>query len=281
MVDPGKIAGAGIGIANSLVNAIKGIKQVRDGKKIQERLDAQGRPILETPEAFNEVEGLVRSNYLDPRLLGETRIKDEIKARESNQIQNIQDTASSGADALMAYNMANANTNKSLFNVDMKAYDQQRADYSALLSTLGQKAGYQEKQFDANVMQPFIQDAEQAKALIAAGEQNRNSGFENMAGYVGSGLSGLMKNKSDTEQPKSNFASGNVTANTGAIDNSSFKNISNNTKMDINQSGANIDANVTAAQGVMGNTTNTGNQLNGQYIGQLEQLLKIFAGEEH
>ena len=51
--------------------------------------------------------------------------------------------------------------------------------------------------------------------------------------------------------------------------------------MDINQSGANIDANVKAAQGVMGNTTNTGNQLNGQYIGQLEQLLKIFAGEEH
>lgn len=199
MVDPGKIAGAGIGVVNSLVNAIKGNKQVRDGKKIQERLDAQGRPILETPEAFNEVEGLVRSNYLDPRLLGETRIKDEIKARESNQIQNIQDTASSGADALMAYNMANANTNKSLFDVDMKAYDQQRADYSALLSTLGQKAGYQEKQFDANVMQPFIQDAEQAKALIAAGEQNRNSGFENMAGYAGSGLSGLMKDESEQD----------------------------------------------------------------------------------
>ena len=204
MVDPGKIAGAGIGIVNSLVNAAKGIKQVRDGKKIQERLDAQGRPIVETPEAFNEVEGLVRSNYLDPRLLGETRIKDEIKARESNQIQNIQDTASSGTDALMAYNMANLNTDKSLFNVDMKAYDQQRADYSALLSTLGQKAGYQEKQFDANVMQPFIQDTEQAKALIAAGEQNRNSGFADMAGYVGSGLSGLMKNKSDTEPPKDN-----------------------------------------------------------------------------
>ena len=276
MVDPGKIAGAGIGIVNSLVNAIKGNKQVRDGKKIQERLDAQGRPILETPEAFNEVEGLVRSNYLDPRLLGETRIKDEIKARESNQIQNIQDTASSGTDALMAYNMANLNTNKSLFDVDMKAYDQQRADYSALLSTLGQKAGYQEKQFDANVMQPFIQDAEQAKALIAAGEQNRNNAFENMAGYAT--FSG--------EQPKSNLARGNVTANTGAIDNSSFKNISNNTKMDINQSGANIDANVKAAQGVMGTTTNTGNQLNGQDIGQLEQLLgqleqllKIFGGK--
>jgi hypothetical protein len=272
MVDPGKIAGAGIGIANSLVNAIKGIKQVRDGKKIQERLDAQGRPILETPEAFNEVEGLVRSNYLDPRLLGETRIKDEIKARESNQIQNIQDTASSGADALMAYNMANANTNKSLFDVDMKAYDQQRADYSALLSTLGQKAGYQEKQFDANVMQPFIQDTEQAKALIAAGEQNRNSGFENMAGYVGSGLSGLMKNKSDTEPPKDNSTAPPTQAPTTTYNPFEPKNI-------FSSPSANTLSNVTAAQGVMGNTTNTGNQLSGINIGQLEQLLKIFAGK--
>ena len=66
-VDPGAIIGSGIGITNSLVNAIKGIKQVKDGKNIQEKLDAQGHPILETPDAFNEIEGLVRSNYLDPR----------------------------------------------------------------------------------------------------------------------------------------------------------------------------------------------------------------------
>ena len=60
-VDPMSIVGGGIGIANSLVNAIKGIKQMKDGKKIQEKLDIQGRPILDTPEAFNEIEGLVRN----------------------------------------------------------------------------------------------------------------------------------------------------------------------------------------------------------------------------
>lgn len=190
-VDPMSIVGGGIGIGNSVVNAIKGIKQVKDGKNIQEKLDAQGRPILETPDAFNEIEGLVRSNYLDPRLTGETRIKDSIKAREANKIQTIQDTASSGADALFAYGLANANTDNSLFNVDMKAYEQQQNDYNKLLSTLGQKANYEEKQFDFNVVQPFIQSAEQAKALIAAGEQNRNNAFENMAGYATSAFSGM------------------------------------------------------------------------------------------
>lgn len=190
-VDPMSIVGGGIGIVNSVVNAIKGIKQVKDGKNIQEKLDAQGHPILETPDAFNEIEGLVRSNYLDPRLTGETRIKDSIKAREANKIQTIQDTASSGADALFAYGLANANTDNSLFNVDMKAYEQQQNDYNKLLSTLGQKANYEEKQFDFNVVQPFIQSAEQAKALIAAGEQNRNNAFENMAGYATSAFSGM------------------------------------------------------------------------------------------
>lgn len=247
-VDPMSIVGGGIGIVNSLVNAFKGIKQVKDGKKIQEKLDILGRPILETPDAFNEIEGLVRSNYLDPRLAGETRIKDSIKAREANQIQNIQDTASSGADALFAYGLANANTDNSLFNVDMKAYEQQRNDYNKLLSTLRQKANYEENQFDFNVVQPFIQSAEQAKALIAAGEQNRNNAFENKAGYTTSAFSGMA---GGSKGGGNKFQTGQV----NPIE------IQNN----INQSNMNKQANVSAANGVV----------NDSNMAQIQQLLPL------
>ncbi len=279
-VDPMSIVGGGIGIANSLVNAIKGIKQMKDGKKIQEKLDVQGRPILDTPEAFNEIEGLVRSNYLDPRLTGETRIKDSIKAREANKIQTIQDTASSGADALFAYGLANANTDNSLFNVDMKAYEQQQNDYNKLLSTLGQKANYEEKQFDFNVVQPFMQSAEQAKALIAAGEQNRNNAFENMAGYATSAFSGMAggskddrmtrgskdnrmargskdnRNKFHTEQ-----VNARTTPSTGGAAIFNPIEIQN----DVNQSGMNTQANVSAANGVV----------NDSNMAQIQQLLQL------
>jgi len=268
-VDPMSIVGGGIGIANSLVNAIKGIKQKKDGKNIQEKLDVQGRPILETPDAFNEIEGLVRSNYLDPRLTGETRIKDSIKAREANQIQTIQDTASSGADALFAYGLANANTDNSLFNVDMKAYEQQQNDYNKLLSTLGQKANYEEKQFDFNVVQPFMQSAEQAKALIAAGEQNRNNAFENMAGYATfSGMAGSSKNNKITKSSKNNknkFQTGQVNAratpSTGGAAIFNPIEIQN----DVNQSGMNTQANVSAANGVV----------NDSNMAQIQQLLQL------
>jgi len=272
-VDPMSIVGSGIGIANSVVNAIKGIKQVKDGKNIQEKLDAQGRPILETPDAFNEIEGLVRSNYLDPRLTGETRIKDSIKAREANKIQTIQDTASSGADALFAYGLANANTDNSLFNVDMKAYEQQQNDYNKLLSTLGQKANYEEKQFDFNVVQPFMQSAEQAKALIAAGEQNRNNAFENKAGYATSAFSGMAGGSKGafsgmaggSKGGGNKFQTGQVNAratpSTGGAAVFNPIEIQN----DVNQSGMKTQANVSAANGVV----------NDSNMAQIQQLLQL------
>jgi len=261
-VDPMSIVGGGIGIANSLVNAIKGIKQVKDGKNIQEKLDAQGRPILDTPDAFNEIEGLVRSNYLDPRLTGETRIKDSIKAREANQVQTIQDTAGSGADALFAYGLANANTDNSLFNVDMKAYEQQQNDYNKLLSTLGQKANYEEKQFDFNVVQPFMQSAEQAKALIAAGEQNRNNAFSDVAGYATSAFGGMGGgSKGGGNQFQTARVASRATPTSGGVSSFNQFGIQN----DINQSGANTQANVNAASGVV----------NDSNMAQIQQLLQL------
>ena len=277
-VDPMSIVGGGIGIANSLVNAIKGIKQMKDGKKIQEKLDIQGRPILDTPEAFNEIEGLVRSNYLDPRLAGETRIKDSIKAREANQIQNIQDTASSGADALFAYGLANANTDNSLFNVDMEAYEQQQNDYNKLLSTLGQKANYEEKQFDFNVVQPFIQSAEQAKALIAAGEQNRNNAFENKAGYATSAFSGMAGgSKGGGNKPQTGQANARATPSTGGTATpdpnarATPPTVAPPTETPIPP-----DPTATLYNSIInGNTTNTEDQLNGQNMSQLKQLQQL------
>ena len=268
-VDPMSIVGGGIGIANSLVNAIKGIKQVKDGKKIQEKLDVQGHPILETPDAFNEIEGLVRSNYLDPRLTGETRIKDSIKAREANKIQTIQDTASSGADALFAYGLANANTDNSLFNVDMKAYEQQQNDYNKLLSTLGQKANYEEKQFDFNVVQPFMQSAEQAKALIAAGEQNRNNAFENKAGYASS------LTKKPTVVPPT-VAPPTVAPPTVVPPTVVPPTVVPPTVVPPTETPIPPDPTATLYNSIInGNTTNTEDQLNGQNMSQLKQLQQL------
>ncbi len=199
-MNPGMIAGAAMGGVNSLMKLGMGIKQLIDGKKIQRKLDAQGRPLETTPQAFTEMEGLVRSQYLDPRLMGETEMKEQIRAQGANQIQNITQTAGSGVDALMAYNLANNNTNSQLLNVDLQSAQQRMNDYRQFLDVLGQKAQLQQSQFQSNVMQPYMEKAAQAQALKQSGLTNMSNAF-NDAGNIAMGI-GQMKYSQDQEANK-------------------------------------------------------------------------------
>lgn len=194
-----EIAGAAIGGIGSLFKLGMGISQMIEGKKIQRQLDAQGRPIETTPKAFKEVEGLVRSQYLDPRMMGETAMKEAIAARGANQIQNIQNTAGSGADALMAYNLSNNNTDKQMMDLGVRSAQQQQMDYQKLLQTLGQKAQYEQSQFKNNIMKPYEEKAAQAAALRGAGMQNTSNGI-NDAGNLAVAIGQMIKGKKDGGQ---------------------------------------------------------------------------------
>lgn len=199
MIGGGEIAGAAIGGIGSLFKLGMGISQMIEGKKIQRQLDAQGRPIETTPKAFKEVEGLVRSQYLDPRMMGETAMKEAIAARGANQIQNIQNTAGSGLDALMAYNLSNNNTDKQLTDLGIQSAQQQQKDYQQLLNTLAQKAIYQQSQFQNNVLQPYKEKAAQAQALIGAGTQNTSNGI-NDAGSTAMAIGQLVSKDKTNDQ---------------------------------------------------------------------------------
>jgi len=224
-MNPAMIAGTGINLANQLKNLIMGAKQIKDGKKLQAKLDAQGQPILETPESFTEVEGLVRSNYVDPRFRGESKMRDAIESRGANQIQNIQQTAGSGMDALMAYNVANANTDNNLFNLDMKSFEQQQADYQSLLGMLGQKAQYEDKQWMQNVLTPFVQSSEQAKALIGAGQQNVNNAMNDMASTTML-MDGIFKKEGSIADPNAaNMRMANTATPSAGQQNTQFLNM--------------------------------------------------------
>lgn len=199
MIGGGEIAGAAIGGISSLFKLGMGIDQMIKGKSIQRQLDAQGRPIEKTPQAFTEAEGLVRSQYLDPRMMGEADMREAIKARGANQLQNIQQTAGSGLDALMAYNLSNNNTDKQLTDLGIQSAQQQQKDYQQLLNTLAQKAIYQQSQFQNNVLQPYKEKAAQAQALVGAGTQNISNGI-NDAGSTAVAIGQLVSKDKTNDQ---------------------------------------------------------------------------------
>jgi len=189
----GGIVGGAFSGMNALMKLGLGIKQMVDAKKIQKKLDAQGRPLETTQEAFNETESLVRSNYLNGKLAGQTQLTDQITSQGANQIQNIQQTAGSGADALMAYNVANNNTQRGLQDIGIKAAQNQQNNFQQLLNALAQKASYQQSQFQSNVMTPYLQQAQQAQALKAGGLNNLSNAF-NDAGNTAMAVGNTINN---------------------------------------------------------------------------------------
>lgn len=192
-MEGGGIASAVMSGIGSLFNLGTGISQILQGKKIQKRLDAQGRPILETPEAFNEYESLVRNRALNPQMPGQTALEQGIQDNTANQLANIQQTAGNSNQALIAGLMANKLMNNNLTNIGVQAAQQQQANMHDLYNTLGQKSNLQQQQFQYNVQQPYEQEAAQAKALKQAGMTNTANAIKDSA-MIGYALDNSNKN---------------------------------------------------------------------------------------
>ncbi len=172
MANGGTIAGAAISGVDGLFKLGTAIAQLVHGKKLQKELDAQGRPVMTTPEAFTEKEGMARSQYLDPRFAGQSAMEDQAKATAANQVGKIQDTAGSGAGALTAMLAGNGQLQNNLTNIGVQGAQFQQQDLAKLMGLLGEKSQLQQQQWDFNKWQPYAEKAAQARALTQAGQTN-------------------------------------------------------------------------------------------------------------
>lgn len=184
--------GAGAGIAGAIFGGIgdlfklgMGAKQFKDGKDLQKQLEGK-RPTMTTPESFTEKENWVRNAMIDNKMAGQTQMEQQAQANTSNQLRNIQDTAGSGVQALVASLVANNNQNKILNNIAMSAAQQQERDRQALYGMLGEKANMQQQQWQFNVLQPYMEKAQQAQALKQAGAQNISTSISGLGNPISS-----------------------------------------------------------------------------------------------
>lgn len=179
------IAGAIFGGIGDLFKLGMGAKQFKDGKDLQKQLEGK-RPTMTTPESFMEKENWVRNAMIDNKMAGQTQMEQQAQANTSNQLRNIQDTAGSGVQALIASLVANNNQNKILNNIAMSAAQQQERDRQALYGMLGEKANMQQQQWQFNVLQPYMEKAQQAQALKQAGAQNISTGISGLGNIASS-----------------------------------------------------------------------------------------------
>ena len=201
MVGIGALASAGI---SSLFKIGAAIKQARAAKKAgreAKTMEEKGWNKYNTPEAFREKEAMVRSQYNDPKMMGQRVMEDKLGANTANRISSIRRTAGSGAEAMLGLGLAQNNMNRGMQDIGLNATAQRMSDFNNFLNVLQQKSGYQDKEWEINKYNPYQQKLAEKQALehsSRANLQNFASDIGNM-GVIGSMIKGGLFGKGATQ----------------------------------------------------------------------------------
>ena len=132
------------------------------------------RPNRPTYNIPTEVKDKLAQNQLNlnARSAGAARAQDNIFANQATTLLNAQQAGGGASNQLLAGAMAQAQTNQGLANLSAS----EQEDFQRRLGNLGaaqsEMAGYRDKEFEINKMQPFLDAAATKSALIESGIQN-------------------------------------------------------------------------------------------------------------
>lgn len=192
MVGIGALASAGISSLFKIGAAIKQAKRAKQAGRDAKAMEAKGWNKYNTPEAFREKEAFLRSQYNDPKMMGQRVMEDKLGANTANRISSIKRTAGSGAEAMLGLGLAQNNMNRGMQDIGLNATAQRMSDFNNFLNALQQKSGYQDKEWEINKFNPYQQKLAEKQALehsSRANAQNFASDLGNM-GIIGSMMKG-------------------------------------------------------------------------------------------
>lgn len=151
-------------------------------KKGQKQLESLERPEYEIPEE-------IRQNLTQAQLMALEGLPTEQKQQF---VENIQRTMQSGLRATRDRGLGLAGISglaqqqtdafRQLLGIDVSA---RQANQQQLATARGSLAGFKERAFDINEMQPYIQDYLQAQALVGSGTQNFFGGLQETQQAIG------------------------------------------------------------------------------------------------
>lgn len=170
---------AGIMAAAPLASGIYGIVQKAQADKLRKQFD---QPMYAIPEGMQEAYGLAQSRAFDTSLPGQSLIEAGIDRGQAAANRAIMESGLSGAERLAAINAGAGNRMDANTQLAMQMAQQQQQNLANYQNTLGQLAGYQEKQWQLNKQQPWMDAMEAANRLAEAGSQNIMTGLKDLSG---------------------------------------------------------------------------------------------------
>lgn len=190
--------GSGQGIANIAGGLLSGVTGFFQRRKAKKELAKLQRPEYVIP---NEV--------LQNQRMAQSAANEGLPSQQYNQaMQNIQSqqnralsAASSRRGGLMALPGLQQQANDQLLNLDVKDAQARMANQRQLYGINSQVAGYRDKAFNINKMQPYQDNLAYYRSLLGAGNQNLVGGIDKAASGAGllvGGLFGGGKKKNNT-----------------------------------------------------------------------------------
>lgn len=196
--------GVGQGVANigsGLVSGVAGYFQRRKAKKMLKGLHQPTytipNEVLQNQKMAQQAanEGMASQQY--------NNAMKGFRHTEANALAGATDRRS----ALMALPKIQQQTNASIGNLDAQDDAIRQQNRRALYGVNSQVAGYRDKAFDINQMQPYQRDYSYAMGLLGAGNQNLLSGADKilagggqLLGGGGSSGGGKKKNQNNSDE---------------------------------------------------------------------------------
>lgn len=155
-----------------------GISQGIKGKKLGE---SAVRPQYQIPKSAQTALGNAEAMAASSMFPGQQRAEESIYGATSQALNSAKEASGSSADFLAGISGVAGAEQEALGGLATKALEYQDVNKQRLNEALMSMAGYEDKQFDLNQYQPFLDKANAARSLKQASRENISNAFGNAA----------------------------------------------------------------------------------------------------
>jgi hypothetical protein len=166
--------GAGGAIIGSGINYFKGKSQIDEGKEIAKKNPFQAQRM---PDEVKQATELAQQNFTNG-MPGMQYAKQGIQQNAGNAFAAASKGASSSGDILDSANKIQSNANTANQDLAMQAASYKSNALGGYEAALNNQAGWQDKLYQNNQLQPYLRAANTAASLIGAGNINESNAID-------------------------------------------------------------------------------------------------------
>lgn len=179
--------------------AIQGLVGVRQLLGGNDQLNSLERPVYEIPGEARQTTGLARAEYADPRFAGQANLERQTNLNTANALE----TARARGGGQYQVGAIQSQANQASQQIAAEQARQQRQDRDQYMNALRIMSQYRDQEFQLNKMAPYMDQYNEARERIGAGQQNIFGAFDTAATIAtrllsasqGQGLNGQVVNQ--------------------------------------------------------------------------------------